>query len=355
MEVVPSTSAQDTDARHERQPIGQRSAPLVGRRSALATQQPRSEARPAGPSDGAITVSTKQRRDDRPVVVPISRPRQPTAEPSPSPSSTERVPSDLRAQLEPMLNADLSDVPVHRGAPSARAASDMSARAFTVGSEVHLPDKLGPTSHGEARETLAHELTHVVQQRRLGSVAPDESSAAGEHMEAEARQVARRVATPQRVSVAPPAPRRPSVPMVHHPPPQSAATPLPPQVPTSSLSPTEARQMVSHVEDAALSSGMATAPARRRSDLRREPFGDGDGDRCATRAGDEQRAPRTDEPRHRRARRYQPHRRLDPRTSRRARLARSMPDIRSRLRHDLLVQRERADRSSTTAERTGHG
>lgn len=167
----------------------------------------------------------------------------------------ESVPADLRAQLEPMLGANLSDVAVHRGPATARAASDLQARAFTVDSEVHLPDKLGPTSHGEGRETLAHELTHVVQQRRLGAVKPDESSSSGEAMEAEARTVARRVAGSQRVSVAAPPARRPTVAMVH-----SARPPDPaaPQQPTSSLSFDQQRSMAAQIEDTAMSSGIAT-------------------------------------------------------------------------------------------------
>ena len=157
-----------------------------------------------------------------------------------------------------MLGADLSDVPVHRGAASSRAASDLRARAFTVEAEVHLPDKLGPTSHGEGRETLAHELTHVVQQRRLGAAKPDESSSVGEAMEAEARTVARRVAGPQRVGVAPPPPRRPTVPMVHSArPPEPSA---PPQS-ASSLSFDQQRSMVAEIEDAAMSSGIASRVA----------------------------------------------------------------------------------------------
>ena len=100
----------------------------------------------------------------------------------------ERVPDTLREELEPVLGADLSNVPVHRGESSAQAAVALQAKAFTSAGEVHLPSEVGPLTSGEGRSVLAHELTHVAQQRRLGTT-PDETTSAGVQMEDEARQV----------------------------------------------------------------------------------------------------------------------------------------------------------------------
>ena len=89
-----------------------------------------------------------------------------------------------------MLGTPLADVKVHRDADTGEAARQLSAKAFTAGGEVFLPDWHGSTTGGEARSILTHELTHVAQQRRLGSALPDEASPAGTELESEARAVA---------------------------------------------------------------------------------------------------------------------------------------------------------------------
>ena len=317
-------------------------APLIGRATPLSAQRPQTELRPAEPRSGAMPVSVSQRRDSGPSVVPITRQPSAAAPSPPTITPPERVPADLRAQLEPMLGADLSDVPVHRGPSSQRAAADMRAKAFTHDTEVHLPEKLGPTSHGEARESLAHELTHVVQQRRLGNVAPNEESAAGAQMETEARNVARRVSTPERVSVTQPVPRRPTVPLLYNTPGRSASGPSAhSSMPSSSLSTAQAIDMAHHIEGAAVAGGMGT-----RSPAGGVTFG-GSPSGTASSMG-AQRAPEGES-----ASANQPNRILDaPLPSaqtdqlspeRLDELASRLYDgIRSRLRHDLLVQRERA-------------
>jgi hypothetical protein len=64
-----------------------------------------------------------------------------------------------RADMESRLGADFSDVRVHDG-PAARAsASGLGARAYTTGHHVVIGEG------GADRHTLAHELTHVIQQR----------------------------------------------------------------------------------------------------------------------------------------------------------------------------------------------
>lgn len=72
---------------------------------------------------------------------------------------------DTRHDMEARLGADFSDVRVHTDATAAASAKSVQARAYTVGDDIvfdsgqYAPD----TDHG--RHTLAHELTHVVQQR----------------------------------------------------------------------------------------------------------------------------------------------------------------------------------------------
>lgn len=69
--------------------------------------------------------------------------------------------SDVRQMMEALFRANFADVRVHTGGEAAR----LGATAFTRGTEIHFaPNTYNPaTSHG--RGLLAHELTHVVQQR----------------------------------------------------------------------------------------------------------------------------------------------------------------------------------------------
>jgi hypothetical protein len=74
----------------------------------------------------------------------------------------------LRERMEGQLGADLSSVRVHAGGDSAAAADKLSARAFTVGNDVHFgAGELRPGTK-EGDQLLAHELTHVVQGQRSG-------------------------------------------------------------------------------------------------------------------------------------------------------------------------------------------
>jgi hypothetical protein len=101
--------------------------------------------------------------------------------------SVEPVPGPVQETLQRTLGADLTSARVHRGGDASEAATALQARAFTQGDDVYLPAAHGPLNSGPARALLAHELTHVAQQRRLGSALPPEASPGGQHLEAEAR------------------------------------------------------------------------------------------------------------------------------------------------------------------------
>ncbi|MCQ9133798.1 DUF4157 domain-containing protein [Streptomyces sp. IBSBF 2807] len=68
--------------------------------------------------------------------------------------------ADTRADMETRLGADFSDVRLHTGPTAQRSADEIGARAYTSGSHIVLGAGAGD------RHTLAHELTHVIQQRR---------------------------------------------------------------------------------------------------------------------------------------------------------------------------------------------
>lgn len=70
-----------------------------------------------------------------------------------------------RAYFEPRFGHDFGNVRIHDGPQADRAAASVQARAFTVGRDVvFAAGEHDPGSEGGKR-LLAHELTHVVQQR----------------------------------------------------------------------------------------------------------------------------------------------------------------------------------------------
>jgi hypothetical protein len=70
----------------------------------------------------------------------------------------------VRQRMEASFGADFSDVRVHDGGTAAASARAVDAHAYTVGNEIVLGDGHTPGAPDHER-TLAHELTHVVQQR----------------------------------------------------------------------------------------------------------------------------------------------------------------------------------------------
>lgn len=104
------------------------------------------------------------------------------------------VPAELVTAFRHDLGVDVSVVPVNRGRAVSRQAARLGARAYATGGQVYLPDEVGDPSLPPARALLAHELTHAVQQRMLGTRTPAADSAAGRELEWEADSVERWVA-----------------------------------------------------------------------------------------------------------------------------------------------------------------
>lgn len=73
----------------------------------------------------------------------------------------------VRRDMETRIGADFSDVRLHTGIAAQRYASEIGARAYTSGNHVVIGDC------GADRHTLAHELTHVVQQRQSAVAGTD--------------------------------------------------------------------------------------------------------------------------------------------------------------------------------------
>jgi hypothetical protein len=69
----------------------------------------------------------------------------------------------VRAELEPALGADLSQVRVHTDARAGELNRSLDARASTVGADVFLGPGEDRPRDGAGRRLLAHELAHVAQ------------------------------------------------------------------------------------------------------------------------------------------------------------------------------------------------
>lgn len=80
--------------------------------------------------------------------------------------SGEALDPTIAADMSARLGADLADVRIHRDAVASESARAVGANAYTVGSDiVFRSGQYDPTSPA-GRRVLAHELTHVVQQRQ---------------------------------------------------------------------------------------------------------------------------------------------------------------------------------------------
>ncbi|MFF4381208.1 DUF4157 domain-containing protein [Kitasatospora sp. NPDC001547] len=97
-----------------------------------------------------------------------------------------------RTDMENRFGADFTDVRIHDGPAARRSAAEVGARAYTSGSHVVIGEG------GGDRHTLAHELTHVVQQRRGPVAGTDNGSGLrvsdpSDRFEREAEANARRI------------------------------------------------------------------------------------------------------------------------------------------------------------------
>ncbi|MEK6336866.1 MAG: DUF4157 domain-containing protein [Acidobacteriota bacterium] len=90
-----------------------------------------------------------------------------------APASVDRALGDSGSTLEPVVRQnmeqrfghDFSRVRVHSDTSAAESARDVNAKAYTVGHDIVFgAGQFSPGTH-EGQRLLAHELTHVVQQR----------------------------------------------------------------------------------------------------------------------------------------------------------------------------------------------
>jgi hypothetical protein len=80
-------------------------------------------------------------------------------------SGGEPLAPDVRTDMEARLGHDFGDVRVHTDGAAESSARAVNAHAYTVGSHIAFQRSAYDPGSEAGRTTLAHELTHVVQQR----------------------------------------------------------------------------------------------------------------------------------------------------------------------------------------------
>jgi outer membrane protein OmpA-like peptidoglycan-associated protein len=115
---------------------------------------------------------------DRTLVQGYAEPSAPAVDAVPeSVATTLRSPGQpldpaVRQEMAGRLDHDFSSVRVHTDAAASRSATDIFARAYAAGSHVVFGAGEYQPSTRSGRDLLAHELTHVLQQRQSSSAGP---------------------------------------------------------------------------------------------------------------------------------------------------------------------------------------
>lgn len=116
-------------------------------------------------------------------------------------SHAQPLDAGVRGRMESAFGENFGDVRVHAGRPAGDAAGELDARAFTRGRDIYFREGEYNPSTREGQELLAHELTHVVQQRGGSAALGASVGAAGDTFEQEADEVAASVMRGERAHV----------------------------------------------------------------------------------------------------------------------------------------------------------
>jgi len=104
--------------------------------------------------------------------------------------SGEPLEDGLRTNMESQFGASFADVRLHHDKTSDDLNRSLNAEAFTTGSDIFFRSgRYDPTS-GSGQNLIAHELTHVLQQRGAPTTGPMKLSDPDDASEREAHRVA---------------------------------------------------------------------------------------------------------------------------------------------------------------------
>ncbi len=97
------------------------------------------------------------------------------------------IPDAVRADLERVFRTGLESVQIRSTESSAKAASQIGAKAFTVGQDIYFGAGQLDTATREGRELLAHEVAHTIQNKGQSATRPPfELTESGDSVEREA-------------------------------------------------------------------------------------------------------------------------------------------------------------------------
>ncbi|MEO6897940.1 MAG: DUF4157 domain-containing protein [Caldimonas sp.] len=150
-----------------------RAAPTVARQADAGPARGRSAASNGVRSPVSAPSSGSNLDAQRASSIASSGPRR-SAEPGEVAASAVRsggepLPAALRSDLEPTFGRELGDVRIHRDAPAQAAAHAIQARAYTVDNDIAFAAGAYQPANTDGRRLIAHELSHVLQQRESGT------------------------------------------------------------------------------------------------------------------------------------------------------------------------------------------
>lgn len=99
----------------------------------------------------------------------------------------------VREQMSAALGDSFDDVRVHTDPLAGALARSVQARAFTTGADIYFAEGTYSPASAPGRELLAHELTHVVQQRGAPTTGELTVSDPGDALERAAERTARTI------------------------------------------------------------------------------------------------------------------------------------------------------------------
>ena len=126
-------------------------------------------------------------------------------------SEGEPIADRERQELEAAFGRDLSEIRIHRDAEAVELAADAGANAFTTGRDVYF------AAGGYSTSTLAHEVSHVIQQGEAASYSHGEEAALERQADAASSAVMSGHAAEVSSVAAAPVMQRQSAPGAQHP------------------------------------------------------------------------------------------------------------------------------------------
>ena len=138
---------------------------------AASSPEAAAPARPLGMHDTASLLHLQRMAGNAGVVQMLADDREAQDEPSPVHDVVGKgggAPLDesTRSTMEAGFGEDFSDVRVHTDSKASSSAAAVGANAYTVGSDIVFRSGHFDQSSPTGQRTIAHELSHVVQQRQ---------------------------------------------------------------------------------------------------------------------------------------------------------------------------------------------